>query len=179
MLAASDDIAVQSALVGSMSQADLDTSMHLASIAGQLQAVSNVTEILGLPRISFFLEDKAFELQEVATETMLRSGATRALAAAISATGSEIAELGVEEMAEGLTRLAVAGDFAIRSDELAEAGAADFLAGVTEVAASEAMDEVARDVAVEGAAEVAAGAVELAESEMLHAVAEVAHEEDE
>ena len=179
MLAASEDIAVQSALVSSMSQEDLEIGMHLASVAGQLEAVSNVTEIMGLPRISFFLEDKAQELQDVATQTMLRSGATRALAAAISATGKDIADLGTEEMAEGLTRLAVSDDFAVRSEELAESGAADFVAGVSEVAASEALNDISRDVAAEGTAEVAAGAVELAGSDMLRAASEVIGEEDE
>jgi hypothetical protein len=161
-----------------MSQADLEESMHLAAIAGQMQAVSSIADIMGMPLMSLFLEDKSFELQDIATDSMLRFGATRALAAAMGATGAEIADLGVNEMAEGLTRLAVAGDIAFRSEELAEAGAADFVAGVSEVAAAEALDEVARDVAAEGVAEIAVGSAELAESDMLHAAGEVAREDE-
>jgi hypothetical protein len=177
MLAASDDIAVQSALVGSLSEADLTVSMQLASMAGRLQAVGNLTGVLGMPIVSQFLEAQSDELQGVAIEAMFRAGATRTLAAAMSATGADVAELGVNEMAEGLTRLAVAGDLAVRSDELAEAGAADFVAGVSEVAASEALDEVARDVAAEGVAEVAIGSAELGASDALDAAAQAAKDE--
>ena len=179
LLATSEDIEVQSALVGSMSEEDLDIGMRLASIAGRMQAVSNVTATLGMPRITVFLREQGAELQSIASEAMLRSGATRALAAAMSATGANVAELGANEMAEGLTRLAAAEEIAIRSEVLAGAGAADLITGAREVAVAEAMDEVAKDVAVEGVAEVAMGSAELGAADVLHAEAEAAKEEEE
>jgi hypothetical protein len=177
-LAASDDIAVQSALVGSLSVADLDVGMQLASMSGRMQAVGNIAALLDMPILSLFLENQSAELQDLAIDSMLRAGATRALASAMSATGANVADLGANEVAEGLTRLAVAGDIAVRSEELAEAGAADFVAGVGEVAAAEALDEVAKDVAAEGVAEIATGAEAIGASEVLHTAADAAKEED-
>jgi hypothetical protein len=179
LLATSDDIEVQSALIGMMSEEDLDIGMQLAAIAGRMQAVSNVTKTLGMPRLTVFLREQGAELERIAEEAMLRSGATRALAAAMSATGANVADLGANEMAEGLTRLAAAEDIAIQSEELAGAGAADLITGAREVAAAEAMDEVAKDVAAEGMAEVAVGSAELGAADVLHAEAEAAKEEEE
>lgn len=116
LLATSDDIEVQSALVGLMSEEDLGIGMQLAAIAGRMQAVSDVTETLGMPRLTVFLREQGAELEGIAEEAMLRSGATRALAAAMSATGANVADLGANEMAEGLTRLAAAEDVAIQSE---------------------------------------------------------------
>jgi hypothetical protein len=135
--------------------------------------------ILRNSRISIFLEDKSEELQGIALESMLRSGATRALAAAMKASGKEVSDLYANEIAEGLTRLAAAGNIAIRSEELAEEGAEDFLAGVSEMAAAEALDEVAKDVAAEGIADVAVGSAELGDADAMHAAAEIAKKEDE
>jgi len=72
LLATSDDIAVQSAIVGSMSEEDLALGMQLASIAGQLEAVGDVADILGLPVMSAFLDSKSDELQDLSVDTILR-----------------------------------------------------------------------------------------------------------
>jgi phage terminase small subunit len=172
LLAASDDIAVQSALVGAMSEEDLAIGMDLASIAGQMWAVSTVTEIMDMPVLSAFLARKNDELHDIAVESMLRFGAARVLSAAMSASGADVADLGVEEIAEGLTRLAVSEDLAIKSELLAEEGAATLVAGMNELEESAVLDEVAKDVAAEGVAEVAVGSAELGASEVLAAVAE-------
>jgi hypothetical protein len=133
---------------------------------------------MGMPRLTVFLREQSAEIQQIAETGMLRSGAIRTLAAAMHATGVNVAELGANEMAEGFTRLVAAGDVAVRSEELAEAGAADLIAGVSEVAIAEAMDDVAKDVAAEGVVEVAVGSAELGAADVLHAAADVAREDD-
>ena len=80
MLAASDDLAVQSALVGSLGAEDLETSMDIAAISGQLDVVAQVVAELDMPVLAAFLEEKSIELQDLAVDGIFRAGATRALA---------------------------------------------------------------------------------------------------
>ncbi|MCZ7670025.1 MAG: hypothetical protein M5U34_24055 [Chloroflexi bacterium] len=61
MLAASDDIAVQGALIASLGEEDLEDAMAMASIAGQLLAVANVVADLDMPILAAFLADKSDE----------------------------------------------------------------------------------------------------------------------
>ena len=130
-------------------------------ISGQLATVGHVVADLNMPVLAAFLFDKGDDLQGLAVDTIFRAGATRALAAAVSATGAQVGDLGANEMAEGLTRLAVSDAMALRSAELAEAGDELTAAGLVEMAAASGMREAAEDLAAEGVAEMVTGAAEL------------------
>jgi hypothetical protein len=155
-----------------MSADDLERGMKLASIAGQLLATSNVISTLGMPVIASFLEDKGEELQELASDVLLRSGASRALATAMAETGAEVGELGVGEVAHGIGRMAEAEELEFQSELLQDAGEQLTEQGLEEVVASEDMREAAKEIRAEGVAEVAAGAEEVGEAEATEAVAE-------
>ncbi len=105
-----------------MSAEDLDHGMKLASIAGQLWATSNVLETLDLPLFAEFLDDKGHELQELAVDVLLRSGATRVLATEMAETGAEVGELAIGEVAEGIGRLVESEELESQSDLLQDAG---------------------------------------------------------
>ena len=100
LLGAFEELEIESDLVKEMSSDDLDHGMKLAAIAGQLWAASNVLETLDMPVFADFLDDKGYELQDLAVEVLLRSGVTRVLAKSMAETGAEVGELGVGEVAE-------------------------------------------------------------------------------
>jgi hypothetical protein len=122
LLSASEELAMQSAIVSEMSADELDYGMKLASIAGQLWATSTVLSTFGVPLIADFMEKKGQELQDLAEDVLLRSGATRALAKAMAETGAEVGELGVGEVAEGMNRLDESEELENQSELLADAG---------------------------------------------------------
>jgi hypothetical protein len=61
LLAASEDLAVQSALLGSVGEGDLAAAMDMAAISGQLQTVGLVADGLQMPILAAFLADKGDE----------------------------------------------------------------------------------------------------------------------
>jgi hypothetical protein len=150
--------------------------MNMAAISGQLETVSQVVAELGMPILADFLDTKCDELQVMAVDTIFRAGATRALAAAVSATGAQVGELGANEVAEGLTRLAVADGVALRSQELAEAGAELTAQGVVEMAAASGLREAAQDLAAEGVGQMMEGSAEIGAAAALGDVAEAIEE---
>ena len=177
MLAASDDLAVQTAIVSSLSSEDLEISMQLASMAGRMHSVSNLTALLEMPVLSDFLEDQGDELHELALDMLLRFGATRRLAQEMGLTGTAVAELGSNEMAEGIARLVTAEELAAESDILAVAGLLDTVDGMEEVDFAAGMHEIAQDLEAAGMAEVAAGSAEIGEASLLDDMAEAAGDE--
>jgi hypothetical protein len=172
LLSASEELAIESAIVSEMSADDLDHGMKLASIAGQLWATSNVLSKFGLPLIADFLEDKGYDLQDLAENVLLRSGATQVLATAMAETSAEVGELGVGEVAEGFKRFAKSEALENQSDLLADAGEQLTEQGLEEVVASEELSEAAREVRAEGVAQIATGAEEVGQAETASAVAE-------
>jgi len=172
LLAASEDLAVQSAVVSELSADDLNRGMKLASIAGQLQATSNVMATLGMPVFADFLEDKGEELQDLAVDELLRSGATRALATAMAETGAQVGELGADEVVKGINRLAESEAMEIQSQRLAQAGTELTEEGLAEMAASQEMRQASEEMAAEGVADIATGAEEVGEAETMETVAE-------
>ena len=155
-----------------MSADDLDHGMKLASIAGQLWAASNVLEMLDMPIFADFLDDKGQELQDLAVDELLRSGATRALATAMAETGAEVGELGVGEVAEGIGRLIESEELEDQSELLEDAAEQLEEQGMDEVLASEELSEAAKEIRAEGVAEIATGSEEVGEAETASAVAE-------
>ena len=146
MLAASDDIALQSALVSALSEEELGYGMDLAAIAGQLWTVSDVVAGLDMPVLADFLEIKGEELQNIAVEVLLRFGATHALAAYMEETGAEVESLGMEEAFEGAARLDISAGMDARSQELAQTGAALTAKGLSQLAAAGGMRDAAKDL---------------------------------
>ena len=122
LISASEELAIESALVSEMSADNLEQGMRLASIAGQLWAASNVLETLDMPLLSDFLDDKGQELQDLAVDVLLRSGATQGLARAMTATSAEVGELGIGEVAEGFDRLVESEELENQSELLEDAG---------------------------------------------------------
>ena len=172
LLSASEELAIQSDIVKEMSAEDLDHGMKLASIAGQLWATSNVLSTLDMPMFSDFLDDKGQELQDLAVEVLLRSGATRALATAMAETGAEVGELAVDEVAEGIGRLVDLEELENQSELLEDAGEQLTEQGLEEVVASEDLSEAAKEIRAEGVDEIAIGAEEVGEAETAETVAE-------
>jgi hypothetical protein len=179
MLAASEDLDVQSALMGALGEEDMADAMSLAAISGQLGAVATIVDSLEMPILAAFLLDKSDELHDLAVGSIYQSSSARALAAAIGATGKDISELGTNEVAEGLARLSVSDAMAARSAELAEAGVDLTAAGLVQAAAAEGLREASKDLAAEGIGEVAAGAAGVGSADTLDALAEELDEEDE
>ena len=155
-----------------MSAEDLDHGMKLASIAGQLWATSNVLETLDLPLFAEFLDDKGHELQELAVDVLLRSGATRVLATEMAETGAEVGELAIGEVAAGIGRLVESEELENQSDLLQDAGEELAEQGFAEVVASEELSEAAKELRAEGVDEIATGAEEVGEAETANAVAD-------
>ena len=119
MLVAADDVETVSAVVGVMSLADLDRGMELARVSGELQAASRIVDKLKMPLLSAFLDDRSGKMGQMAVDNILLASATRALAAAMAATGKKLEDLSATEVAEGIVRLAASDALAERSDELA------------------------------------------------------------
>ena len=116
-------MAALSAVVGLMSEDDLERGLQLARLAGELEAVGNVVTRLQMPVLAGFLAMRSISLQEVAVDTIVRAAGSRALSQVIAAEEAELEEMGIEEAAEGLTRQAAAEALAERSEQLAMAGA--------------------------------------------------------
>src|SRR6266550_1797237 len=172
LLSASEELSIQSDIVREMSAEDLDHGMKLASIAGQLLAASNILSTLGLPLFSDFVDVKGQELQELAVEELLRSGASRALATAMAETGAEVGDLGIGEVAEGIELLVESEEQESQSELLEDAGEQLTEQGLEEVVASEELSEAGKEIRAEGVTEIAIGAEEVGEAETAEAVAE-------
>ena len=88
-LAASEDIEVQTAVVAALSAGDVARAMELGAVSGQLAVAADIVAARDMPVLAAFLEDKGNLLRKFAVDSAMRSGATRALAQAMSATGSQ------------------------------------------------------------------------------------------
>ena len=88
----------------------------------------DIVDLLEMPVLAGFLESRGERVNGMAINAVLRSTSTRVLAAAMAATGTDLAELSAENVADGIVRLAAA-DAGQRSGELAMASAAVPYAG--------------------------------------------------
>ncbi len=172
LLSASEELEMQSDLVREISSDDLNHGMKLAAIAGQLWAASNVLETLDMPVFADFLDDKGYELQDLAVEVLLRSGVTRALANSMAETGVEVGGLGIGEVAEGISHLVESEELESQSALLEDAGEELTEQGLAEVVASEELSEAAKEIRAEGIDEIATGAEEVGVAETANAAAD-------
>jgi hypothetical protein len=165
MLMKGGDVRAMGAIVTLMSRDELDRGMELARMAGEMWTVSDIADLLDMPILADFLEERSVRLQEIAVEQLMRAAGTRALAGAIKRAGQDIEAMGEEEITEGVVRLAVSDAAAERGEELAMAS--DLLAaqGADELATAVAAGAVAKEAARTGVVEIAAGAKEVGKGE--------------
>ena len=112
-LAAAQDIEIQSEVVAALSSDDLERSMALGAIAGQIAVAAEIVYTLQLPE---FLRDKGDELHAIAVDGVKRFGAGRALSEAMIETSNQIGALGANEMLEGMARQDMADAMADLAD---------------------------------------------------------------
>jgi hypothetical protein len=172
ILSTSEDVNTLSAMVGLMGAEDLEHGLALARLAGEMWIVGDVTDMMQMPVISAFLEERGFMLQDMAIEQILQAASAKSLSEIMAATGDRIADYGLREAAEGAVRLAVSEGMAETSEEMAEAGVVMAAKGAAEVADAIETERVAKEIAKEGVKEVAKGAAEVGAAEVMDEVAE-------
>ena len=136
LLSASDDVDAMSAMVGLMSLGDVERGLELGRVAGELMTIANVVDELDMPILSAVLDDRGMQLQNIATDVILRAAAERSLASLMAATGQQIGEMGEVEIEEGVLRTAASDIAAERSAELAAAGVGLAVRGAVEAEAA-------------------------------------------
>jgi hypothetical protein len=171
-LVTSEDIDVQSALVGMMSAKDVARAMELGAVSGQLAVAADFVAAREMPVLAAFLEDKGNLLRTFAVDSIMRATATRALAWAMEATGAKVGDWGANEVAEGLVRMSAAEAVAQRSAELAVEGEVNAAVGVEEIAEAQQARKVARKLEKKGIKQVAEGTEAVGQGEVIGAVAE-------
>jgi hypothetical protein len=130
MLAASEDIAVESAIAGLIGDEDLAEAMDIAAISGQLFAVSELLEAIDMPVLASFLEAKGEELHDIAVDNIFRYSTARALSDSMAETGAELDEMAEQEMAEGAAQV-------VSASSPSAASVADLAADLEELLAEE------------------------------------------
>ncbi len=145
LVVASEDVQALSAVVGALNADDLEDTMEIASISGELSVISDVLYAMDLPVISAFLQDRGERLKELAVDNIMRYGAVRALTEAMEVTGEEIAMMGDAEMAEGEMRIEMADIAAASSDVLATAGEEMIAEGLVTLAASQGAQAISAE----------------------------------
>jgi len=176
MLMKGGNVRAMGAIVSMMSKEELERSMELARLAGELSVAGEVVGILDFPVLAEFLDDRGARLQGIAVDQLLRFTSTRALAGAIKEAGKDIEAMGEQEMAEGAVRLAVSEVAAERSAELSAASDALVAKGVDELVTAKIASEVAKEAAAEGVAEIAQGAELIGAGEATEAMGEALEE---
>ena len=104
LLSAADDVDAMSAMVGLMSLGDVERGLELGRVAGELMTIANVVDELDMPILAAVLDDRGMQLQDIATDVILRAAAERSLAHLMAATGRQIGEMGETEIEEGVLR---------------------------------------------------------------------------
>ena len=172
LLSASEDVAVMGAVVGVMSASDLEHGLQLARLSGELRVAGDIVDLLEMPVLAGFLESRGERVNGMAVNAVLRSTSTRVLAAAMAATGTDLAELSAENVADGIVRLAAADAMAVRSGELAMASAVGAVRGVEEVATAAVLDQAARELTAAAATDAVVGGAKFVAAEAEAALAE-------
>jgi len=90
MLAESQDVEVQSEIVRALGKADLEFAMEIAAISGQVAVVSDIAALRDMPVLAVFLEDKGAQLHELAVESIIKFGASRAVAKSMAQTAARV-----------------------------------------------------------------------------------------
>jgi hypothetical protein len=176
MMMKGGDVKAMSAIVGLMSEEELERGLALARVAGELSTVGDMMDVLQMPVLAEFLADRGQQLQDIAVDQLLRFTSTRALAGAIKEAGEHIEAMGEDEVVEGMMRGAVSEAAAARSAELS--AASDALAGkaVDELATAAIAREVARDAVASGVTEIAEGSAAMGAGAATKAMGEALEE---
>ena len=176
MIIKGGDVKAMGAIVKLMSKEELERGLELARLAGELWTVSDVADLLDMPVLADFLEERSSRLQDIAVDQLLRYTGTRALAGAIKQAGEDIEEMGEDEVVEGMLRGAVSDAAAQRSAELSAVSDALAAKGVDELTTAAMAGMVARDAAQTGVAEIAAGSEEIGKGKAASAMGETLEE---
>jgi hypothetical protein len=112
-------IEMHSDVVAALSSNDLERSMDLGAIAGQIAVAAEIVYSLQMPELAAFLRAKSEDLHDLAVEAVERYGASRVLSDDMMAASNEIGALGANEMLEGLARQEIADAALTASDEMA------------------------------------------------------------
>jgi hypothetical protein len=171
LLEKSEDVEIQSEMVGFLSESDLEHAMGIAAIAGQMQVVADIVALRDMPVLVAFLEAKGNALHQLAVETVIKFAAGRAVAQSMAETAARVGEMGVNEVEEGMTRVGVAERAAAVSDVMAASGAQKVVQGAVEIEAGQELVQAGQALALEGVADVAAGAEMVGQAEALDATA--------
>jgi hypothetical protein len=155
-----------------MSREDIEHGLALARLSGELAAVGEVVDLLQMPVLSEFLDERGGTLQEMAVDQILLAGSTRSLARAIEAAGGRMADLGENEVAEGIVRVGVSEGLEEAGQELDREGRRLERRGAAEMVEGVEMGRAARDVATVGAAEIEAGGEAIGAGETAEEVGE-------
>jgi hypothetical protein len=118
-LAVAQRLEVQSDVIDALTSNDLDRSMDLGAIAGQIAVAAEIVYSLQMPELAAFLRAKSEDLHDLAVEGVERYGAGRVLSDEMLAASNEIGALGANEMLEGMARQDVADAALAASDEMA------------------------------------------------------------
>jgi hypothetical protein len=157
ILAESEDVGVMSALVGMMSEDDLEHGLELARISGELQTASDLVAELQMPVLSLFLAERAGRLHEMSLEQIHVAISTEGVSQLLAASGTKIGELGENEVEEGYTRLEVAEAVEAKSSVMSNASDELAVQGVEELIIAKVVGQAAREEAIDGAREISEG----------------------
>jgi hypothetical protein len=106
----------------------------------------SIVDRMAMPTLSTFLLRRGELVNSLAERAVLRSTGTRALAAALASTGSELADLSADDVAAGIVRLAAADAVAETGAELALSGLDLQLRGAEELDLAAELGEAAREM---------------------------------
>jgi hypothetical protein len=143
-----------------MSEADLEHGLELARLSGELRVVGSIVDRMAMPTLSTFLHGRSKRVDKLAERAILRSTGTRALAAALAATGADLADLSADDVAQGIVRMAASDAMAEAGDELFVRGIGTQLRGADEVESAVQLGRAARGAAATAVAEGVAGGAE-------------------
>ena len=133
-------------MVASLNADDLEDTMEIASISGEIAVISDVLAELDMETMSDFLLSRSMRLRELAVDNIMRYGAIRALTETMEDVEAEIAELGENEMAEGSARLDLADAAAASSEAMAAAGEEMIAEGLATLAAAQGALDAAEEL---------------------------------
>jgi hypothetical protein len=142
IVATSEDVALMSAAVSALNEDDLDDTMEIAAISGELSVLADVLATMDMAVMAEFVFDRSERLHEVAVDNILRFGAMRALSEAMGETSEDLAQMGEDEMIEGEARLDLSAAVGENAEAMAMAGEELIAEGLATLAAAQAAEDM-------------------------------------
>jgi hypothetical protein len=142
LVATSEDVALMGAAVASLNEDDLDDTMEIAAISGELGVLADVLATMDMSTMAEFLFDRSERLHDIAVDNLLRFGALRALSEAMDDTSEDLAMMGEDEMMEGEARLEISDALGENAEAMAAAGEELIAQGLATLAAAQAAEDM-------------------------------------